>query len=134
MGLTTKPLPVSSNTVPAPFSPPSSVVPNRLPAASAIKPATGFAPSAQLASAQKLTSGVRLAAGDWPGATATVARPTTANNDEAIQRIGVPSQGFPVDLPLSGTLWLPKIRIFRTRPASVGRLITSRRNLVPIVG
>jgi hypothetical protein len=59
-----------SNTVPRPCAPPSVVMPNRLPSASAIRRPDGRSPSAQLASAQKLTSVFRLAADDWSGATA----------------------------------------------------------------
>jgi hypothetical protein len=46
----------------------------------------------QLGSEQKLTSVVRLGvtARDWLGATATIARPTPANNHETILCIGLP--------------------------------------------
>ena len=40
----TNPLSVISNTVPSPFAPPARVVPNRSPAASAIRPARGLCP------------------------------------------------------------------------------------------
>jgi hypothetical protein len=71
----------------ATIHPPPTVVPNRLPSASAIRAAFGAVASMQFVCAQKLTNAVRLAARDWPGA--TTAKAAIATSAEIRGFIGI---------------------------------------------